>query len=93
MKALEPLCRGWILGRRVLSICGGVSVAVRWPSGRDVGGHARHGVGFRALLCRHHGFELEIPLHYPYRLFNRSYSVFDRGSMVFSEAKLRPFRR
>ena len=28
------------------------------PSGRDFGAHAPHCVGFRSLLCRHHGFEL-----------------------------------
>ena len=38
---LGPLCRGWILGRRVLSIRGGIIVAARWPSDRDFGGHAR----------------------------------------------------
>ena len=81
------------LGRRVLSIRGGISVAARWPSGRDFGGHARHCVGSRSLLCRHHGCELEIPLYPPYRFFNRDYSVFDCGGMAFSEANLKPFVR
>ena len=81
------------LGRRVLSIRGGISVAARWPSGRDFGGHARHGVGFRSLLCRHHGCELGIPLYPPNRFFNRDYSVFDCGGMAFSEANLKPFVR
>ena len=90
---LGPLCRGWILGRRVLSIRGGISVAARWPSGRDFGGHARHCVGSRSLFCRHHGCELEIPLYPPYRFFNRDYSVFDCGGMAFSEANLKPFIR
>ena len=61
----------------------------RWPSGRDFGGHARHCVGYRSLLCRHHGCELEIPLYPPYRFFNRDYSVFDCGGMAFSEANLK----
>ena len=65
----------------------------RWPSGRDFGGHARHGVGSRSLFCRHHDGELEIPLYPPYRFFNRDYSVFDCGGMAFSEAHLTPFVR
>src|ERR1700730_11229607 len=83
------LSRGWILGRCVLSIRGGISVAARRPSGRDFGGHARHCVGSRSLLCRHHGCELEIPLYLPYRFFNRDYSMFDCGGMAFSEANLK----
>ena len=90
---LGPLCRGWILGRRVLSIRGGISVAARWPFGRDFGGHARHCVGSRSLLCRHHGCVLEIPLHPPYCFFNRDYSVLECGRMAFSEANLKPFVR
>jgi hypothetical protein len=60
-------------------------VAARWPSGRDFGGHARHCVGSRSLLCRHRGGELEIPLYPAYRFFNRDYSVFDCGGVAFSE--------
>jgi hypothetical protein len=45
-------------------------------------------VGFRSLLCRHHGSELEIPLYPPYRFFNRDYSVFDCGGVALSQDKL-----
>jgi hypothetical protein len=83
----------WILGRLVLSLRGGVRVAAGWPGGRDVGGHARHGVGSRSLLCRHHGCELEVPLYPPYRFFNLDYSVPNCGGMVFSEANLKPIVR
>jgi hypothetical protein len=38
------------------------------------------------LLCRHHGFELEILFYYSHRFLNRSYIMFDRGGMAFSEA-------
>jgi len=85
--------RGWILGRRVISIRGGISVAARWPSGRDFSGHARHCVGTRSLLCCHHGRELEIPLYPPYRFLNRDYRVFDCSRLAFSEANLKPFVR
>jgi hypothetical protein len=90
---LGPLCRGWILGRRVLSICCGISLAARWPFSRDFGGPARHCVGFRSLLCRHHGSKLVIPLYPPNRFFNRDYSVFDCGGMAFGKANLKPFVR
>jgi hypothetical protein len=46
-------------------------------------------VGVRCLLCRHHGCELEIPLYPSYRFLNGDYSVFDCGSMAFSEANLK----
>jgi hypothetical protein len=36
------------------------------------------------LLCRHHGFELEILLYHPYRFLNRDYGVFDCCSMAVS---------
>ena len=84
---------GRILRRRVLFLRGDIGVAARWPSGRDFGGHARHCVGLRSLLCRHHGCELEIPLYPPYRLFHRDYSLFDCGGMAFSEANLKQFVR
>src|ERR1039458_3440179 len=93
LNAVNPLCRGWLLGRRVLSIRGGISVAARWPYGRDLGGHARHCVGSCSLLCCHYGCELELPLCPPYRIFDRDYSVFDRGGMAFGEASLKPFVR
>ena len=48
--------------------------------------HARHCVGVRPLLCRHHGCELEIPLHPPHRSLNRDYIKFDRRSLALSEA-------
>src|SRR3984893_17536474 len=82
------LSRGWILGRCVLSIRGGISVAAKQPSGIYYGGHARHCVGSRSLLCRHHGRELEIPLYPSYRFFNRDYSVFDCGGVAFSDGPL-----
>src|SRR5262249_6801048 len=86
---LGSLCCGWILGRYVLSIRGGISVAASWPFRRDSGSHARHGVGFRSLLCRHHGCEHEIPLYLSYRFFNCDHSVFDCGRMVINEANLK----
>src|ERR1039458_6705309 len=61
-------------------------VAARWPSGSDFGAHARHCVGVRPLLCRHHGCELEIPLYHTHRFLNRDYIMFDCGGMAFSEA-------
>jgi hypothetical protein len=76
--------------RRVLSILGDISVAARWPSGRDFGAPARHCVGTRPLLCCHHGCKLEIPLYPAYRFLNPDYSVFGCGGMAFSEANLRP---
>ena len=56
------------------------------PSGSDFGAHARHCLGVRALFCRHHVGELEIPLYPAHRFLNRDYIVFDCGSMAFSEA-------
>jgi hypothetical protein len=38
------------------------------------------------LLCRHHGFELEILFHYSNRFLNRDYIVPDSGGMAFTEA-------
>ena len=61
-------------------------MAARWPSGSDFGAHARHYLGVRPLLCRHHGCELEIPLYRTHRFLNRDYIMFDRGGMAFSEA-------
>ena len=90
---MGPLFGGWIVGRRALSIRGGISVAARWPSGGDFGGHARHCVGFRSLLRRHHDCELEIPLCPPDRFFNRDYGVFDCSGVAFSEADLKPLIR
>src|SRR5256885_4840063 len=49
------------------------------PSGSDFGAHARHCVGVRPLLCRHHGCELEIPLYHTHRFLNRDYIMFDCG--------------
>jgi hypothetical protein len=45
------------------------------------------------MLCRNHGCELEIPFYPAYRFFHRDYSVFDRGGMAFSEAKVKPVVR
>jgi len=50
-------------------------------------------VGFRALLCRHYGCELQIPIDPPYRFFNRDYSVFDCGGTAFNEVGLKPLVR
>jgi hypothetical protein len=83
---IGPLCGGRILCRRVLSIRGEIGMAARWPSGSDFGAHARHCVGVRPLLCRHHGFELEIPLYHTHRFLNPDYIMFDCGGMAFSEA-------
>src|SRR4029077_5878409 len=79
-------CGGRILCRRVLSIRGDIGMAARWPSGSNFGAHARHCVGVRPLLCRHHGCELEIPLYPTHRFLNRDYIMFDCGGMAFSEA-------
>jgi hypothetical protein len=63
-------------------------MAARWPSGCDFGAHARHCVGVRPLLCRHHGCELEIPLYHTHRFLNRDYIMFDCGGVALSEDKL-----
>src|ERR1700736_1539371 len=70
----------------VLSIRGDIGMAARWPSGSDLGAHARHCLGVRPLLCRHHGCELEIPLYHTHSFLNRDYIMFDCGGMAFSEA-------
>ena len=88
-----PLRRGGVLGRGILSVRGGISVAVRRPSGRDFGNHARDRVGSRPLFCRHHVSELEVPLSSPCRLFNGDYSVFNCGGVAVSENKLKLFVR
>ena len=49
-------------------------------------GLARHSLGIRSLLCRHHGCELEIPLYPTHRFLKRDYVMFDCGGMAFSEA-------
>src|ERR1700746_1556558 len=54
-----------------------ISMATEPTSGRDVGTRAKHCVGPRSMLCRHHGCDLEIRLHHTYRFFNRDYGVFD----------------
>ena len=45
------------------------------------------------MLCRHHGCELELPVYPAYRVLNGDYTVFDSGSIAFSEADLNPFTR
>ena len=40
----------------------------------------------RPLLCRHHGFELEILFYYSHRFLTRDYVVSRCGGMAFSEA-------
>ena len=42
-------------------------------AGRDAGAHARHCVGVRPLLCRHHGCELDVPLYHTRRVLNRRF--------------------
>ena len=65
---------------------------LRWPSGSDFSAHARHCVGVRPLLCRHHGCELEIPLYPPYRFLTGDYGVFDCRGMAFRAANLKLIR-
>ena len=55
------------------------------PSARVFGEDARHGVDVRPLLCRHHGFGLEILFYYSHRFLNRDYASFDCGSLAFGE--------
>jgi len=43
-------------------------------------------VGVRPLLCRHHGFELEILVYYSHRFLNRDYIMFDYSGMAIGEA-------
>jgi hypothetical protein len=45
------------------------------------------------LLCRHHGFELEILFYYSHRFLNRDYSLSGYCGMAFSEANLKRFGR
>ena len=45
-------------------------------------------MGTRPLLCRRHGFELEILLCRPYRFLDPDYGVFACGGMAFIEANL-----
>ena len=47
-------------------------------------------MGVRPLLCRHHGFELEILFYYSHRFLNRDYSLSDRRGMAFREANPKP---
>jgi len=82
---LGPLRGGRILCRRALSIRGDIGMAARRPSSSDFGAHARHCVGVRALFCRHHSCELEIPFCHTHRFLNRDYIMFDCGGMAFSE--------
>ena len=63
-------------------------MAVEWPAGREFSGDARNGVGFRSLLCRDHGGELEIPVCPADRFFDCDYGVFDDGGMGDSEDQL-----
>ena len=84
---LGPLRSGRILCRRAVSIRGDIGMAAGRSSGSDFGAHARHFVGVRTLLCRHHGCELEIPLHPAHRFLNRDYIVFDCGGMAFSVSR------
>ena len=60
--------------------------AARRAPGSDFGAHARHRVGVRPLLWRHHGCELEIPFYLTYRFLNRDHRVFDFGCVACSEA-------
>jgi hypothetical protein len=47
-------------------------------------------VGVRPLLCRHHGFELEILFYYSHRFLNRDYTLPDCCGMAFREANPKP---
>ena len=85
---LGPLCGGRILCRRVLSIRGDLGLAARRPSGSNLSADARYCMGVRALLCRHHSCELEIPLHRSHRFLHRDHIVSDGGGMAFREAGL-----
>src|SRR4051794_2934263 len=61
-------------------------MAAGWPSGSNLGAHARHCVGIRPLLCRHHGSELEIPLCHTHHFLSPDYCVLDCRRMALSEA-------
>ena len=67
-----------------------LAVVLAWqlggPSPRVFGAHARHCVGLRPLLCRHHSSELEILFYYSHHFLARGHIMFDRGGMAFSEA-------
>src|SRR5579863_1794808 len=78
----------WVrtLCQRVPSTRGGIGVAAGPPSATVFGAHARHGVGLRPMLCRHHGFELQILFYYSHRFLNRDYLMFDCGSMACTQA-------
>ena len=80
-----PLRCIWTVCGRVLSVLCDTCMEAGWPSGRDFGAHARHCVGLRSLLCRHHGCELEIPLCPTYRFLSHDHSVFDCGCMALVE--------
>ena len=50
-------------------------------------------MGVRPLLCRHHGFELEILFYYSHGFLNRDYTLPDCYGMRFSEANAKPLVR
>ena len=54
----------------------------------DLGGHARNRVGARHMLCRCNDRDFQIRLHRPDRLFEPDLTLFDGGSVAFSEASL-----
>jgi hypothetical protein len=62
-------------------------MAARWPSGDDTCTYARHHLGVRPLLCRHHGGELEIPVYRTDRFRYRDYIVFNCGCVALGEAR------
>jgi len=66
-------------------------MAAGWPSASDFGAHAGHCLGVRALLCRYHGPEFDLPLYHTDRFLNRDHIMFDFRSVAFSEAGFRAF--
>src|SRR5215475_6371427 len=50
-------------------------LAAGQPPGGDSGNNARHGMGIRSLLCRHHRGSVAIPLSAAYRFHASDYVV------------------
>jgi len=63
-------------------------VAAGGISGRDFETRAQHCLDARHLLCRGHGFELEIRLHHPNSFFDPDYSVSGCGGVALIEDRL-----
>ena len=56
---------------------------------RVSGTYARYRVGVRRLLCRDHGFELEILIHRSYCVLIFDYSLLDHSSVAIRQIKLK----